>query len=208
MREVSTTRQEAALFNAVFSEKNALNSASTVQLPVYGPHSVPAVTVWEVRWALQQLRPTSAPDNDGIFFWLPQTFSDVLEPRLARADTRILWDRTTVPASWGRCTLTSPPKPGRTPDAAEGDRPVRITSLLSSVCERLALERALLATHGQRVTRNMVFFVTARRWKREKRGPLSRCVSSWRPLKAGEKLGARIIRAGAAKHVGRAYRPS
>ncbi|PWV04209.1 putative Endonuclease-reverse transcriptase/Reverse transcriptase (RNA-dependent DNA polymerase) [Trypanosoma cruzi] len=148
MREVSTTRQEAALFNAVFSEKNALNSASTVRLPVYGPHSVPAVTVWEVRWALQQLRPTSAPDNDGIFFWLPQTFGNVLEPRLARADTKVLRELTNVLAFWKRCAFILLFKPEKAPDATKNDRPVRITSSLSSVCERVFLERALLATHG------------------------------------------------------------
>ncbi|RNF08223.1 hypothetical protein TcG_09894 [Trypanosoma cruzi] len=82
------------------------------------------------------------------FFCLPQTFGNVLEPRLARKYKKVLWDLTNDPAFWRRCTFILLIKPGKAPDAAKGDRPVRITSLLSSFCERAVLEGALLATHG------------------------------------------------------------
>ncbi|PWV05572.1 putative Endonuclease-reverse transcriptase/Reverse transcriptase (RNA-dependent DNA polymerase) [Trypanosoma cruzi] len=82
------------------------------------------------------------------FFCLPQTFGNVLEPRLTRTYKKVLWDLTNVPAFWKRCTSILLIKPGKAPDAAKNDRPVRITSSLPSVCGRAVLEGALLATHG------------------------------------------------------------
>ncbi|RNF00933.1 endonuclease/reverse transcriptase [Trypanosoma conorhini] len=103
----------------------------------------------KVRLALRRLRPQSAPDNDGISPRLLQRTSEVLAPRLAKAYTAILRDPASTPVSWKRCTFIPLLKPGKAPELATSYRPVCITSLLSRVCERVVLDRVLMATHGQ-----------------------------------------------------------
>lgn len=101
----------------------------------------PPISVWEVRTAIRNLKPTGAPDNDGISPRLLQWCIGPLSESLPAVYNQILDDPSLFPASWKDTTIVPLLKTGKDPRLLGSYRPVCVYSPLSRTLEGIVARR-------------------------------------------------------------------
>lgn len=100
-------------------------------------------TLWDLDWALEQLKRKSVPGEDQITYSLIRNLSDKDKEHFLSI-INLHWEESTLPASWKQSLITLLPKPGKK-TALQNLRPVSLTSCLGKTMERMVLNR--LETH-------------------------------------------------------------